>query len=291
MTSASSYLVDLAGKIAQPYTELPPLRAAMVTGSSAKGLSDYYSDLDMTIYYEGELPDEEALNAIREGHGATERKWIIGDRDQHSFAEAYDVNGIEVQIGHTTIAAWEDTMAEVLEKFICDTPTQKALEGTLHCKALYGAAYIEGWQARIRAYPPALAEAMVRKHLVFFPVWGLEHHFQTRDATLWYYQIMVEAAQNLVGLLAGLNKLYFTTFQFKRTGRFLNEMTIAPPNLAARIEALFQSDMKSAVADLEKLVAETITLVENHMPTVDTTQAKRRIGWRQEPWTPIGASV
>lgn len=289
MTPASNYLLDLAGKIAEPYTTLPTLRAAMVTGSSAKGLSDYHSDLDMTMYYEAELPTEEALSEIREGHGAVERKWLIGDRSQGSFAEAYDVNGIEVQIGHTTIAAWEATMAEVLEKLTCDTPTQKALEGTLNCKALYGESYIDAWQAKIRAYPPALAEAMVKKHLAFFPVWGLEHHFQTRDATLWYYQIMVEAAQNLVGVLAGLNRLYFTTFQFKRMERFFNEMVIAPSDLSARIEALFQADMQNAMTELEMLVSETIVLVEEHMPTVDTTQAKRRIGWRQKPWTPHGA--
>ncbi len=286
MTPASDYLVALAHKIAQPYTELPTIRAAMVTGSSAKGLSDYYSDLDMTMYYADALPPEEALVAIHKAHGAAARKWIIGDHTENSFAEAYDVAGIEVQIGHTTIAAWEATMAEVLEKLTCDTPIQKALEGTLNCQALYGEAYIEQWQARISDYPPALAEAMVKKHLAFFPIWGLEHHFRTRDATLWYYQILVEAAHNLMGVLAGLNRLYFTTFQFKRMGRFVEEMAIAPPNLAARLEAIFQTDMAQALTDLEMLVAETVTLVEAYMPSVETAPAKRRIGWQQQPWTP-----
>lgn len=286
MTPASDYLLALAHRIAAPYTALPTLRAAMVTGSAAKGISDYHSDLDLTMYYAEELPTEAALAALREGHGAAERKWLLGDRAQNSFAEAYDVNGIEVQIGHTTIGVWEETMAEVLEKLNCDTPIHKALEGTLHCQALYGEAYIETWKARIRAYPPALAEAMVKKHLRFFPVWGLGPHFQTRDATLWYYQMMVEAAQNLVGVLAGLNQLYFTTFQFKRMGRFIHEMEVAPTNLASRIEVLFQPDMARATAELEMLIAETVALVEERMPQVDTAPAKRRIGWRQRAWTP-----
>lgn len=284
MTNASKYLLALAHQIAAPYTKLPTIRAAMVTGSAAKGIADTYSDLDMTIYYADELPPEEELVAIYRAHGAPERNWIIGERTEHSFAEAYAVNGIEVQIGHTTIAAWEETMAEVLEKLNCDTPIQKALEGTLNCRALYGETYIERWKRQIRAYPPALAEAMVKRHLAFFPIWGLAPHFRTRDATIWYYQILVEAAHNLMGVLAGLNRLYFTTFQFKRMGRFVAQMEIAPPDMAARLDAVFLGAQRDALAELEALVAETVALVEIHMPAVDTTRAKRRIGWRQQPW-------
>lgn len=288
MTPASEYLIQLAHHIAQPYRALPTIRAAMVTGSAAKGLSDYYSDLDLTMYYADELPSEEVLASIRGQHGAAARKWTLGDpASGTSFAEAYDVKGIEVQIGHTTIAAWEETMAEVLVKLNCEPPIQKALEGTLACQALYGKSYIQQWKEQIATYPPALAEAMVKKHLAFFPVWGLDHHFRTRDATIWYYQNLVEITHNLIGVLAGLNRLYFTTFQFKRMGRFVAQMAITPPNLATRLEALFQGEMAQVSVEVESLVAETVALVETYMPTIDTATAKRRIGWRQQPWAPL----
>lgn len=284
MTEQSEYLVALARRIIRPYTQLPTCKAAMVTGSAAKGLSDNYSDLDLTIYYENELPSEDALASIRQQHGTADRKWLLGDRAEHAFAEAYDLHGIEVQIGHTTIANWEADMDKVLVELDCDSPLQKAMEGTLACQALYGETYIQAWQDRLAAYPPALAEAMVKKHLTFFPIWGLEPHFRTRNATIWYYQMLVEAAQNIVGVLAGLNHLYFTTFQFKRMGRFFQQMDIAPVDLAERMERLFGGDRPVALTELEALVAETITLVETYMPTIDTTRAKRRLGWRQQAW-------
>lgn len=287
MIDASQYLYTLSEQIAQPYIALPTMRAAMVTGSVAKGLADTYSDIDMTMYYDAEIPDEETLLTIRTGHGAPERKWTLGDRESGWFAEAYDVAGIEVQIGHTTVAGWEETMRKVLEELEeFDSPVQKALEGTLACNALYGKDLLNRWKAQIANYPPALAEAMVKKHLAFFPVWGLEPHFRTRDATLWYYQILVEAAQNLIGVLAGLNRLYFTTFQFKRMQYFIDAMEIVPTNLATRLEGVFRQEMSTAVTELESLVADTVRLVEQHMPQIDTTAAKRRIGWRIEPWTP-----
>ncbi|MEM7032885.1 MAG: hypothetical protein AAF629_25270 [Chloroflexota bacterium] len=284
MTPASEHLIALARTITLPYTQLPTARAAMITGSAAKGLSDQYSDIDLTIYYEDVLPPEADFQTIREANGGSERKWMMGNYDDGHFAEAYHVDGIEVQIGHTTIAAWEETIKYVLEAQEVDTPAQKAMEGTLACQALYGDDYIHHWKEQIAAYPDILAEAMVRENLRFFAVWGLNHHFQTRDATIWYYQIMVETAHKLVAVLAGINRLYFTTFQFKRMHKFIDEMKIKPDNLAGRIEALFQSDMSQVLPDLEQLVSETVELVETHMPQVDTSAAKARLGWQHQPW-------
>lgn len=284
MTPESDYLIRLAEQITAPYTEIPTLRAAMITGSAAKGLADSYSDIDMTMYYEGELPDEETLAAIRTGLGGSERRWLIGDRDEGGFAEAYGLHQIEVQIGHTLIEPWEQTIVAVQSAEEVDTPSQKALEGTLACKALYGDAYIDRWRTQIADFPPQLARAMVEHNLKFFAVWGLEPHFRTRDATVWYYQILVETAQRLLGVLAGLNRLYYTTFQFKRQARFIDEMTIKPDDFARRLEALFTADLHDALAEVEALAGETIALVESHMPEVDTSAAKARLGWRQEAW-------
>lgn len=110
ITEQSAYLLSLAHHVVPPYTRLPTRRAAMVTGSAAKGVSDHYSDLDLTIYYADALPSDDTLATIRQQHGVAARKWLLGDRAENSFAEAYDFQGIEVQIGHTTIAAWEEAM-------------------------------------------------------------------------------------------------------------------------------------------------------------------------------------
>ncbi|MBW4499740.1 MAG: hypothetical protein KME57_09260 [Scytonema hyalinum WJT4-NPBG1] len=52
MSSASSYLLALAKHNVQAYITNPKAKAAMVTGSAAEGLCDYYSDIDMSIYYQ-----------------------------------------------------------------------------------------------------------------------------------------------------------------------------------------------------------------------------------------------
>lgn len=283
MTDATTYLLNLARQIARPYTALPQLRAFMVTGSVAEGEADFYSDLDMTAYYE-ELPSPEALPAIREQNGGVEPIWQLGNREEGGFIEGYTVNGVECQFGHITLAAWEEQMAQVREKLDVTSPLAKALSGTLICIPLYGETLIQAWQAKIADFPEPLAQAMVKHYLTFFPLWGYQGRLGPRDATLWQYQSLVEAVQNILGVLAGLNRLYYTTFQFKRMARFISQMEHAPADLAPRLDRLFKTDIGTAAGELEKLVEEVVTLVETHMPEIDTGQVRKRLGWRGRPW-------
>ncbi len=290
-TAHSEHLLALGRRLALPYAALPTARAAMITGSAAEGVSDAHSDLDMTIYYEGELPAEEQLAAIRVAHGAPEREWLIGDRQEGAIAEAYELDGIQVQIGHTTIARWEQDIAEVVDRFNCDTPLHKAMSGTLECVPVAGHALVDRWKARIAAYPDGLREAMVQRHLQIFPIWYLPHVEAARDAALWHRQTLVEGAFNLLGVLAGLNRRYFSPFQFKKMRRFLADLPLQPEQCAERLEALALSPAAEAAAVYERLVADIVSLVQEHLPGVDVTAAARRIGQRRQPWTLRGRSV
>ena len=114
------------------------------------------------------------------------------------------------------------------------------MSGTLDCVAVHGDEYIARWKAKIRDYPDGLARAMVERWLKFFPVWYVQDALDARDATVWHFQIRTETAYNLIGILAGLNRQYFTTFQFKKMRRFLDQMPIKPERLADRLEDVFR---------------------------------------------------
>lgn len=283
MNDRARYLLDLAKRNVQAYIANSKTKAAMVAGSVAEGLCDEYSDCDMSIYYDG-LPSEDELQVARQQNHSSERLWLLGDRKEGGFAESYLVNGVECQFGHVTIAQWEQDISNILEQFDVQTPLMKALSGTLTGIPLYGDSLIHTWKARIVHYPDGLAQAMVEHYLKFVPIWGIQEKLARRDATLWYAQVLVESAQNILGVLSGLNHSYYSTFQFKRMHAFVEQMKIAPENLGDRLESLFHTDAPAAVMQLEALVRETIELVELHLPQVDTSFAKQRLGWRQQSW-------
>ena len=282
---ASHYLLTLAKRNAQTYSALPGTKAIILVGSAAEGVSDYYSDIDMCIFYDA-LPSEEALlTACQQNQGSNRQ--LFREPGQDSCMEIYHVTGVECQFVHTTIAAWERDMATVLEQLDVASPLQKALSGMLEAIPLYGEALVQQWQGTLSHYPDALAQAMVKHYLAIVPVWGIQERMQPRDATIWLNQLLVEASYHLLGILAGLNHLYYTSFQFKRMHHFIAQMEIAPPDLATRLEALFHSDIAIAATQLEKLVQEVVALVEQHMPEVDVSSLRNKIGWRQQSWQPL----
>ena len=144
-------------------------------------------------------------------------------------------------------------------------------------------------QSKIQAYlaNPEAKAAMVENYLNFVPIWALQEHLATRDTTLFQHQIRLEAGQNLLGVLAGLNRLYYSTFQFKRMKQFIEKMNIAPENLYMRLESIYHQEPLSAASQIKELVAETVELVELHMPAIDTSKVRRSLDRQQHFWKPV----
>jgi hypothetical protein len=278
----------LAQQIAAAYLAHTAPRAILLTGSAAEGLSDDFSDLDLIIYYD-ELPAADALSAARTALAARDNRVLTSDENASSLEE-FLLHGVTCQVAHLTITIWERDLATVLDQFEPATTIEKAISGLLHGRALHGDDLIAQWQSRAADYPDALAHASVTHHLHFFPLWLIGERWQTRDATIFFYQTLVETSLNLLAVLAGLNRRYFSSFQFKRLHRFAADLPLAPADLANRLDVLYTLDPVAAGLAMERLVEEMLTLVEAHMPDIDTTPAHRHLGRRPQPWRPTSPS-
>jgi hypothetical protein len=283
--SASEHLRVLGRRVLIAYCDLPGVACAAIAGSAAEGIADAHSDLDMTVYYDSDsLPSEADLNLARSKLGGSDRIWMLGDRAEGDIAESFRLTGVECQVGHITVTKWEAEMAGVLAGKDPGGPLHKAMSGTLTSIAVHGRSRLQAWQSRLRDYPQSLREAMVRHHLQFFALWGVFDRLTTRDADLWMRQTFVESSFKILGTLAGLNRKYFTSFQFKRAGAFIDSMEIAPPNLAARLEELWRQTPRTAADSLQRLVQEVVELVERELPDVDTSACRSGLARNDRPW-------
>jgi hypothetical protein len=282
MTEASRYLTALARQVAAAYVAQTNPRAILLTGSAAEGVSDYFSDLDLIVYYE-KLPSPDQLAAARAAVQATDFGGLSGSETE-SFVEEYVLQGVECQVAHLTVAAWERDMRAVLEDCEPATLVEKAIMGLLAGVALHGSDLIEQWQAQAASYPEGLAQATVEHYLRFFPLWLAAEWWRERDATIFYHQMLVEASVNLLAVLAGLNGVYYSSFQFKRLHRFAGTLRLVPERFAERLDGLYALDPVAGGVAMERLVEETVTLVEAHMPAVDTAPARKHLGKRHHPW-------
>jgi predicted nucleotidyltransferase len=281
MNEASRYLRKLADKVADACIAHARPRAILLTGSVAEGESDEHSDIDLITYF-NELPSSDQIQAVRQEIGSTDFQEL--GRDEEAFGEDYYLKGVQCQVLYTTIKGWQQEMNSVLEQFDTSSTAQKAMEGLLRGIPLYGADVIEQWRVRARAYPDGLARAMVQSNLKFFPIWRVQDWVAARDMTLCVYETLIESSYRILSILAGLNRLYFSPFRFKRQHQFIQQLKIAPHNLAERLDNLFKLEYGSAVTELEQLIEETVTLVEAQMPEIDTSRVRRDLGKRRAPW-------
>jgi hypothetical protein len=282
VTDETEHLRALARRIADAHLEETEPRAVLLVGSGAAGVADRYSDLDLILYYD-ELPDEEAIDRARDRLGGRDRR-VIHARSDEGYAESFRLGGVECQLGFVPIPAWERELDRILAGEDLDSPLPKAVDGFLAGIPLHGAETIGRWRDRALAYPDELRRRIVEHHWRFFPLWYFEEKLAARDAALWRQQVLLEAAFDLLAVLAALNRVYFSRFELKRLRALTARMAIAPADLAGRIERLFAVEPRSAGEELEALVRETQALVEAELPGLDLS-LRKPLGARERPWS------
>ena len=270
----------LAGRIAEVLVEEIAPRSVLLTGSTATGEADFYSDLDLIVYCD-ELPTEEGIDAVIERLGGEDRR-LIYPRTEDEHGEAFELGRLQCQLAFVTVRCADAEVERVLGGEELESPLQKAVDGILDGIPLHGPELIERWRERAADYPDSLRRAMIERHWRFFPLWYVDRQVAERDALLWRQEILVNAAFDLLAVLAALNRLYFTRFQLKRMRKLVGRMRLAPPDLADRLERLV-ADGEGAVRELERLIAETQALVVAELPDLEL-RLRQPVGARREPW-------
>jgi hypothetical protein len=282
MNAETEHLRDLARRVVEAATEKMPIRAALLAGSAGRGNADRFSDIDLLLYVD-EVPTNEAVAQVREAVGGTNplRRY---DATEYANGEEFQLDGVRTEMSFTTVARIEWQLHQLLDELQdVATPHQKFLSGVAEGLPLHGETLIAQWQARLRNYPEQFREEMIRRHWDFFPLWYYGEAMALRDSELWRLDVLLDGAFNLLGVLAGLNRLYFARFELKRMRDLIAKMEVAPPALADRIEALFRLSPEESAQSFGTLVEETRQLVSRELPDLQVSLPFPP-GTRQQSW-------
>jgi len=273
MNNHSLLRLQLAQARAEVLATDPNIIAMAVTGSVADDRADDTSDIDLLVFTQAPLSEAAFKQmcdaAIASGGG------IHGGTATEGFAIYEYMQGVRCDLGFDTVGQAESVMRSVLEATEINLVNQLIVSGFLKAIPLHGQDWIDGWKARLSAYPPALAALMVKQHLKFYPRWIIQKMGVDRHEKMFLYENYLEAGKNIVAVLCGLNRVYHPG-KWKGIAGTINQLTIAPPGLLSRLEGLFTAAPAAAAADLDALIEETFALVEAHMPAVDAAAIRKR---------------
>lgn len=248
---------------------------AFVSGSVVDGLADALSDVDMSIVM-AELPERERLEQACRAAGGSPWFWTSGELAEQQLVVAFTVDGIEVQIAYASHAVLQQQLDELLLEHNPDTPLHKLAEGILKAEPLFSQRPLQALQARLTAFPPELALAMARHFSASSVPWRAMSQLIERDAPLWCRELQVQACHRLLGLLAAVNRRYYSSFQNKRLHHHAATLELAPPGLADRIEALLCAPPRAAAQALHALEGEVLELVAAQFPSLDLSAIQAR---------------
>jgi hypothetical protein len=177
------------------------------------------------------------------------------------------MDGIELQTGAELISHFETRLDRIASGDV-DWLVAKIAMGLDEGIALYGDDVIEGWKSRVR-YSETQRKREVEANLGFFPIWTADDQLAARDAELFRRQMLLDGAFRIVAVLSALNRMYFSTFQFKRAGEHIARLGLKPERLAERLDFVANGAPSEAAQTLRSLVEETTALVRREMPDVD----------------------
>jgi len=102
-----------------------------------------------------------------------------------------------------------------------------------------------------------------------FPIWKIDEHPGSRDAELFRRQMLLDGAFRVVAVLSAVNRIYFSTFQFKRAAEHFSRMPLKPDRLAERLDLVANAAPREASEELRKLVQEMRAIVSAELPELD----------------------
>lgn len=272
---ASEWRIGLATELTERYyAPRQGVKMIVLGGSPSKGLSDSYSDLDIVVYWdEMDMPWLESI-PLKDLDCRRELFKRMGEGD--IYLESYYFENLKVDFGHVTLNVWKQLTDEVIDRLDPDPDKHGTIGGFLDAIPLHGKDLFKEWTERLGEWPEGLAENVVKRHLRFYHRGVLLHQGLERGDLVFFYDGICRMLKNLLGVLAGLNHVYYSPEEPRWVEYYLTQMSVKPIDMFARVRSIFDSDRPDATQILEALIDDVFDLVAEHMPELDASLSRHR---------------
>jgi hypothetical protein len=290
MNAGSQWRLALARHIAPFYAQNSHVAAMMVSGSTARGHADRYSDIELAVFWHRPPTDEERRVVIEQAGGdlhllfpydPAEEVWS-DDFMMGRAAPDQPKSGVLVEAGHYMADFMPRLLEGVLTRYDPDEGKQNVIAGLLDGIALYQEDVIAQWQSRASVYPDALALAVVNRHAQIDHFWRWEMFLHRHENLMLLYQSFNQIQQHMLHVLLAVNHVYY--FGFKWLDVLMERLPIAPRDLADRLRLPYQVEPAQGAHVVAALVEDTYDLIERHLPGVDVEQLRHIFRFRRPTW-------
>jgi len=238
--------------------------AIAVSGSIGKGYADERSDVDFRLYAD---------------------EFVTGERWDACFAEYMRLLEVWKRRGVMIDGVWMRTNEEVttaLDRWLAGDiePDRRpifdwAIWGYHLPTDIYNQCVLEdpdgvaeGWKERMRPYPDALRQAILKRYLARLLYWREDYHYRSkveREDVAFLGYISASIVHDIMQVLFALNRVYFSGDGHNLS--YAKNFALQPADLAARVESVLYPDgpgkQRAQYQAILALISDVAGLVES----------------------------
>jgi hypothetical protein len=249
------------------YAANDKLAVFAVAGSVAAGVADQYSDLELDCYWLADPTDQERQRPVEALGGDLETLWSYDERDQE-WSEDFRLGELDISVSNFLVSTVDAFLDDVVVRADTDPIKHMRLAAVQRCRPLTGSGIVDVWRDRAAHYPDELVERMVRRALTPQALlgWSGRDALLARGDLIVAYDLLARIEGAVVGALLALNRVYRPHELFKWQRATLGELSIAPTDLARRLEEIWDVSNDRCFDRAERLLLEVLDLVQHRVP-------------------------
>ena len=282
LNSASTWRVNLARELCSHYSSHPGVLMACLGGSSARGIADMYSDLDIIVYW-NEL-DDKWIEAEPLTSATGIPRTSIMSLSPGSFIESYHLDTLKVDYGHVLLSEFREWLEPL---YTSDTPDHDLISsagGFLSSMVFYGEDIFAEIRNCIQEYPSALALDVVKKNLGFYVNGYLDGQCFHRGDLLAYHDGIVLMLKKILNATAALNRHYYHAGEARWAEYHLGFMEKKPSELTwPNVKRMLSNPGADTVSMLGRIQSELLDMAALEFPSLS-----EKIGIRKSRMESLG---
>lgn len=275
LNEASRWRVDLARELCSRYSLHPGVAMTCLGGSSARGIADRFSDLDIIVYWD-EM-DEDWIKAEPLASACGIARTAIMSLAPGTFIESYYLDTLKIDFGHVILSDFQGWLEPLAAPDSPDPDLIGMAGGFLSSIAFSGEDVFSRIRETVPEYPEALALDVVKKNLSFYVKGYLDGQCFERGDLLAYHDGMVIMLKKILNTCAALNRHYYYAGEARWAEYHLQFMVKKPAELTwPNVKWILSHPGAEAVAKLGRIQNELLDLVAAEFPSLAEKVAYRK---------------
>ena len=262
--------------------------AVALSGSTARGTADRWSDVEVAVFWNVPPTDDERSAAATDA-GAVILRLFEFDVDERVWCDdlAVGPDSLLVEVVHMLDSTAEDYLSALLDDCEPEPLLLNFAQGLLDAVPSHGSERLDAWKSRVSDYPSELQRAVIRRNAQVDHFWRWRAHAERGNSVL-LAAAFADTATRIYATILALNKRYGPTL--KSPDALTRPLPTAPSDFAGRLQACFSLDPHRQAEVLEALVEETYDLIERECPDVDVARLRHIFRHARTPAGPAESS-